>query len=496
MFNDIYKGIVIQNNDPEHAGRVKVFVPSVNATLIKDWNDVKDEDKKIVHLGENTNTSLTPDIIQRLRNVLPWARVSLPIFGMSTPGFYDNCKNVSYVGNDSDLESQAGNKTPQFFQQDRQRQESIAPNSPTPGRNPRQNLNTSGLKMGNMTFPLKKCDKEKFDSIWKNTPNQCLGPLIAGLPPSYPNLGNNAVTPTISTNVTPTPLQLARDAIRTNTNISISNISMNLLNPDIYVNGNKIDLKDTIFNNICFQEVVVDNLPVNYEPPIFFEDSSNPIEETKIDQIPVTFIINNIPVNLKFFPSPQRFGNNPIAYKSGNTQVEFSKNNIQGTTIQKNSAPTQLSAIPSLAPILPEPKKDPFASIIPRIASMTSMLSPGGGAAASYNRPTTKLLPPEQRQESLVGGNNPVSKENRNFGKEDSEENRVQSGSNQQFKPDVTGPYRPPDHANSFKGMVSIPAPGAHVHVRFENGNTNYPIVIDTFADQADYQNIFGISPS
>jgi hypothetical protein len=499
MFNDVYKGIVIQNNDPTHAGRVKVFVPSVNATLIKDWNDNKDENKKIVHLGENTNSALTPDIIQRLKQMLPWARVSLPVFGMSTPGFYDNAKNISYIGNDSDLTSQEGNKTQEFFQQDRQRQEEITPNTPTTGRNPRQNLNVEGLKIGDIKFPLKKCDKENFDSVLKNTSNPCLAPLIAELPTSYPNAGNNP-TPTSTipnnNNTNNNILTPVNNIPPLNENNSISKISINLINPEIFLNGAKIDLKDTIFNNVCFQEVVVENPSVNYEPPIFFEESSDPITEEKIDKIPVTLNINNIPVNLKFYPTPQLFGNNPIAYKSGNTQVEFSKNNMQGTNIRKNSNPIQLATIPSLAPILPEPKKDPFATIIPRIASMAPMLSPGGGAAASYNRPTTKLLPPEQRKESLLGGLNPVSKENRNFGKEDSDENKIQSGSNQQFKPDVTGSYRPPDHTNSFKGMVSIPSPGAQVHVRFENGNTNYPIVIDTFADQADYQNIFGISPT
>ena len=32
-----YIGIVIQNNDPECAGKIKVFVPHLTATVYKKW---------------------------------------------------------------------------------------------------------------------------------------------------------------------------------------------------------------------------------------------------------------------------------------------------------------------------------------------------------------------------------------------------------------------------------------------------------------------------
>ena len=32
-----YVGIVIQNNDPERSGKVKVFIPHITATVYKKW---------------------------------------------------------------------------------------------------------------------------------------------------------------------------------------------------------------------------------------------------------------------------------------------------------------------------------------------------------------------------------------------------------------------------------------------------------------------------
>ena len=41
-----YLGIVVQNNDPDKRGRVKVFVPHISPTVYKKWNEVS-KDKKI-----------------------------------------------------------------------------------------------------------------------------------------------------------------------------------------------------------------------------------------------------------------------------------------------------------------------------------------------------------------------------------------------------------------------------------------------------------------
>ena len=40
--NHMCLGVVVQNNDPEQRGRIKVFVPHVSVTVYKKWNEVID----------------------------------------------------------------------------------------------------------------------------------------------------------------------------------------------------------------------------------------------------------------------------------------------------------------------------------------------------------------------------------------------------------------------------------------------------------------------
>ena len=70
-----YKGIVIQNDDPDKVGRVKVFVPQISMTLYKGWNEDRENDKIFTGLGASINSALVPDILDRLKKSLPWARV-------------------------------------------------------------------------------------------------------------------------------------------------------------------------------------------------------------------------------------------------------------------------------------------------------------------------------------------------------------------------------------------------------------------------------------
>ncbi len=89
-----YQGIVIQNNDPERRGRVKVFVPHIAATLYENWNKTfKDgADKHFVFPDRITNPDLYK-IMPYLKEVLPWAEVSMPIFGGSASGRFNAFKN-------------------------------------------------------------------------------------------------------------------------------------------------------------------------------------------------------------------------------------------------------------------------------------------------------------------------------------------------------------------------------------------------------------------
>jgi hypothetical protein len=113
-FDHIYKGIVVQNDDPEGMGRVKVFIPEINMTLYKDWNSDRNNDKMFTELGGNLNSGITPDILTRLKNALPWAMVKQPIMGMGTSTTYHNDYNFGEIGNGADSSAQQNiiNKNP------------------------------------------------------------------------------------------------------------------------------------------------------------------------------------------------------------------------------------------------------------------------------------------------------------------------------------------------------------------------------------------------
>ena len=38
-----YLGIVVQNNDPEKRGRIKVFIPHISATVYSGWDSSADD---------------------------------------------------------------------------------------------------------------------------------------------------------------------------------------------------------------------------------------------------------------------------------------------------------------------------------------------------------------------------------------------------------------------------------------------------------------------
>lgn len=498
-YDGIYKGIVIQNNDPSNAGRVKVYVPEANATLLKDWNLNKTTNQKINHLGANTASALTPDIMQRLKTMLPWARVSMPIFGMSTAGFYDSASNTSYIGNDSNLIGQRGNKSPQFFEADRQKAASPRPLFLDPlAKIARSIIDLAGIDLGNPSFPLECGDAPTIPSVWTSFPSEARGDIKRSVPQSYPSQpANNFHDPEISKPLTRTQKSIRN--IANNINDAVDRVEISVVNPDIYIDGKIVDNSKTIFNNNCLDERVLSRtIPqLSYEPPILFVDTPLvPIRHTDLENMPVELLINDVPANREFTINTDKSTDKISVYNSNNMEVVIPKGRVQSINIHKNNNRTDISKIAALKPFNVaklDNNKNMFRTILPRIASVLCNLSSGGGGAAAYNRVNTQLLPSEQRREAMIGGNNPMSKENRNFGAQDSPENCDESGSNQLSKADMGGPYRPPDHTNNFKGMVSIPAPGAHVHVRFEDGNPNMPIVMDTFIPQSDYKPMYGV---
>lgn len=98
-----YLGIVVQNNDPEKRGRVKVFVPHVSPTVYKKWTETT-KDKKFKFLGKNISSDLT-EITEDLKKILPWADISSPLTGESSSGRYNAFKNLATISDTASLSS-------------------------------------------------------------------------------------------------------------------------------------------------------------------------------------------------------------------------------------------------------------------------------------------------------------------------------------------------------------------------------------------------------
>ena len=90
-----YLGIIVQNNDPEQRGRVKIWVPHISANVYENWYQVK-EDKEFKFVGQNIKSSLN-DIIEPLKEILPWAECALPLVGSGGYGRYNNHGEIGTI---------------------------------------------------------------------------------------------------------------------------------------------------------------------------------------------------------------------------------------------------------------------------------------------------------------------------------------------------------------------------------------------------------------
>ena len=80
-----YLGLCINNNDPQKRGRVQIFIPHIMPALYDYWNK-EGVDINISCVGDNLSNSLTTEVIDELRKILPWAESASPILGSSSPG--------------------------------------------------------------------------------------------------------------------------------------------------------------------------------------------------------------------------------------------------------------------------------------------------------------------------------------------------------------------------------------------------------------------------
>lgn len=86
-YPSIYLGVVVANNDPEYRGRIKVWVPHINAGVYNKWEALK-QDRNFKFPGLNINSDLSL-IINDLKDSLPWAEYCAPVVGENSSGTYN-----------------------------------------------------------------------------------------------------------------------------------------------------------------------------------------------------------------------------------------------------------------------------------------------------------------------------------------------------------------------------------------------------------------------
>lgn len=100
-YTGMYLGVVIQNNDPDKRGRVKVFIPHVSHNLYQDWYD-NNEDKRFQFPGGNIDSDLSK-VIEPLKKILPWAECAAPLAGGNAPGRYNSHLDQATISDGSDI---------------------------------------------------------------------------------------------------------------------------------------------------------------------------------------------------------------------------------------------------------------------------------------------------------------------------------------------------------------------------------------------------------
>ena len=95
VYNGMYLGMVIQNNDPEYRGRVKVYVPHIQANVYQDWFK-EAVDRNFRFPGKNIQSDLER-ILPELKTVLPWAENAMPMIGAAGSGRYNAHDQVATI---------------------------------------------------------------------------------------------------------------------------------------------------------------------------------------------------------------------------------------------------------------------------------------------------------------------------------------------------------------------------------------------------------------
>jgi len=120
-----YVGIVVQNNDPQYRGRVKVFVPHISPTVYESWNQIN-KDKNFNFIGNistldtsylstvlNTTSGVSHQpagtgdltaVLDQLKAILPWAEMAAPLAGGGSSGRYNATTGYGTVSDSNNLD--------------------------------------------------------------------------------------------------------------------------------------------------------------------------------------------------------------------------------------------------------------------------------------------------------------------------------------------------------------------------------------------------------
>lgn len=96
----IYKGLVVQDNDPLQSGRVKVYIPYLHIGLLPLEQEKFDQNVNFGSLGKNMNEPNRNNIdytqyIESIKNKLPWCPVLMPITGETGNAKYNSDTKLS-----------------------------------------------------------------------------------------------------------------------------------------------------------------------------------------------------------------------------------------------------------------------------------------------------------------------------------------------------------------------------------------------------------------
>ena len=102
-YTGMYLGIIVQNNDPKYRGRVKVYVPHIQANVYENWFSEL-SDKKFRFPGGNIESDLSK-ILPELKTVLPWAENAMPMIGASGSGRYGAHDDIATISDSNRYET-------------------------------------------------------------------------------------------------------------------------------------------------------------------------------------------------------------------------------------------------------------------------------------------------------------------------------------------------------------------------------------------------------